>query len=249
MVGLVERCYAVSGLRSCLHAGYVIGASFIHSFYVWNLACEAHDRAKDFAAQDPSSLQTMRPRRCSFPLPRSRALSTRSWTSTACGRCRWSLPHRAGMSGNVEASRVVEMIERSKGQTELKYMMASQVLSGRMFDRGSAPLQDVRTLFDLRNMIMHPKPVAQNVKRRDSTRISSEMPAKIRTLQTWGLRAGTEGGSWFAVLQTYEMAAWACETARSIMRTTIAMLPPGYHQIIFTDMIEKSEVRSGQKSL
>ncbi len=25
------------------------GASFIHSFYVWNLACEARDRAKELS--------------------------------------------------------------------------------------------------------------------------------------------------------------------------------------------------------
>ena len=61
------------------------------------------------------------------------------------------------------------------------------------------------------------------------------------------MRPRTEGGSWFAVLQTYELAAWACETARVIMCATSAMLPPGFHQNIFTDMMEKSEAWSGQK--
>ncbi len=221
------------------------GACFIHSFYVWNLACEARDRANDFAARDPVKPANDATAALLLAAAAIEGFINEVMDVRGVRTMPMEIAEQGGYERYVEAGRVVEVIERSKGQTELKYMMASQVLSGRMFDRGSAPLQDVTTLFDLRNMIMHLKPVAQDVKLVDGNRISSAMPPKIRTLQTRGLARCTEGESWFGVLQTYEMAAWACETARGIMRATIAMLPPGYHQNIFTDMIEKAEAQSG----
>jgi hypothetical protein len=226
------------------------GAAFIHSFYVWNLACEARDRARDLAARDPTRSVNDATAALLLAAAAIEGFINEVMDISRLRTMPTEVAERVGYERYVAACRIVESIERSRGQTELKYMMASQVLSGRMFDRGSAPLQDVTTLFDLRNMVMHLKPVPQDVKiikTPDGDRIWSEMPPKIRTLQTRGLaRDNDKGSSWFSVLQTYEMAAWACETAREIMRATISMLPLGFHRNIFTDMIERAEARSRQ---
>ena len=145
------------------------------------------DRAKDFAARDPVT-----PANDATAALLLAAAAIEGFINEVMEvRSVRTLPMESAEKGGyrryVEASRVVEMIERSKGQTDLKYMMASQVLSGRMFERGSAPLQDVIMLFDLRNMIMHLKPVAQNAKLVDGNRYWSEMPPKLRTLQARGL--------------------------------------------------------------
>jgi len=226
------------------------GASFIRSFHVWNLACEARDRARDLVTQDPARPATDATTAILLAAAAIEGFINEIMDISYVRPMPTEIAERVGYERYVAASRVVEMIERNRGQTELKYMMASPVLSGRMFDRGSAPLRDVTTLFVLRNMIMHLKPVPQDVKlikTPDGDRVSSEMPRKIRTLQTRGLARDTDkGSSWFSVLQTYEMAAWACETARGIMRATVSMLPPGFHRNIFTHMIEQAEAQSRQ---
>jgi hypothetical protein len=50
-------------------------------------------------------------------------------------------------------------VERSRGSTELKYLMASLSLSGQMFDRSTQPFQDFSTLMKIRNDLMHPRPL------------------------------------------------------------------------------------------
>ena len=43
------------------------------------------------------------------------------------------------------------------GVVELKYLMASRILTGSAFDRGSQPYQDFRDLMKLRNHLAHPR--------------------------------------------------------------------------------------------
>ena len=221
------------------------GVDFIHSLYVLELAYEVRDRARDLAARDPSKSANDATAALLLAAAAIEGFINEIMVVGPQRTMPMEVAEQVGYERYVAASRVVEVIERGRGPTELKYMMASQVLSGRMFDKGSAPFQDVMTLFDLRNMIMHLKVVPQNVqviKTSDGDRVSSEMPGKIRTLQTRGLARNVKG-SWFAVLQTYEMAAWACETAMGIMRATVSMLPPGFQRSIFTHLIEKAEAR------
>src|SRR6476661_9062659 len=43
------------------------------------------------------------------------------------------------------------------GVVELKYLMASRILTGSAFDWGSQPYQDFRDLMKLRNDLVHPR--------------------------------------------------------------------------------------------
>jgi hypothetical protein len=52
-------------------------------------------------------------------------------------------------------------VERSRGSTELKYLVASLALSGHTFDRGGPPFQEFSTLMKVRNDLMHPRPLDQ----------------------------------------------------------------------------------------
>jgi hypothetical protein len=221
--------------------------TIMYSFSIWNLACDARDRAGDLATREP-----LRPAGDAIAALLLAAAAIEGFINEVMDFpgirvASTELAKQIGYGRYAQASRVIHVIEKNKGQTELKYMMVSQVLSGQMFDSGSAPLQDVTTLFDLRNMIMHLKRGSQTMKLVDGKAIASEMPAKIRTLQTRGLARATPGLPWFLAIQTHEMASWACQAALNIMRATIAMLPPGYHQSIFAHMMEKSESSSEQK--
>ncbi len=49
-------------------------------------------------------------------------------------------------------------VERSRGSTQLKFIVASRVLAGPVYRRGAQPYQDFALLMDLRNAIMHMRP-------------------------------------------------------------------------------------------
>jgi len=53
------------------------------------------------------------------------------------------------------------------GVVELKYLMASRILTGSAFDWGSQPYQDFRDLMKLRNDLVHPRHREQRA--RDTT--------------------------------------------------------------------------------
>jgi len=52
---------------------------------------------------------------------------------------------------------VLQEVEKSRGSLELKYLMASHVLSGKCFEKGAPPFDDFATLVKLRNDLMHLK--------------------------------------------------------------------------------------------
>ncbi|HET9777783.1 MAG TPA: hypothetical protein VFP81_00725 [Propionibacteriaceae bacterium] len=59
----------------------------------------------------------------------------------------------------VACAEALAEVERSRGSTELKYLVASLTLSGQMFDKARQPFQDFSILMTVRNSLMHPKPL------------------------------------------------------------------------------------------
>ena len=60
-------------------------------------------------------------------------------------------------SGLIAFGSVMKEIEDNRGSLALKYLVASQALSGKMFDRGAQPFQDFDLLRRLRDLLMHVK--------------------------------------------------------------------------------------------
>ena len=118
---------------------------------------------------------------------------------------------------------ILDEIEKSKGTTLFKYLMASLILSGTMFDKGGSIYEDLKMLFDLRNQYMH-LPV---VKRRDSVEGELQAPRGklFKGLQGRGLVRKDPGPTWMSAMQTAEMAEWACRAASNAMIAILEMLP------------------------
>jgi hypothetical protein len=121
-------------------------------------------------------------------------------------------------------------IEDARGSLNLKYLVASQTLSGSMFDKGSNPYQDFATLVKLRNDLIHLRP--QDIFLDVSPPATIQVPKYVEALQQRGLARSPPSGtmmSWFNRLQTAEMATWACATAHAIILAVLALTPDDPH--------------------
>ena len=109
---------------------------------------------------------------------------------------------------------VLAEAERSRASTELKYLVASLRLSGAMFDRGGQPFQDFSTLTGIRNDLMHPRPLD----RFDDDGVMVP-PAYVREFERRGIAYERGVGvsvSWLNLLETEQVASWACRVAVEI---------------------------------
>ncbi|MBI3407007.1 MAG: hypothetical protein HY040_01455 [Planctomycetes bacterium] len=135
----------------------------------------------------------------------------------------------APISPNISAfADAMAEIEQSHGSTLLKYLMASQVLGGKMFEKGQPPYQDFAMLFKLRDAIVHLKP-RDNF---DGAYVDgafvpeNRWPKFIYALQQRGLaRRVGDMASWFNLLMTKQLAEWSCKTAYVMMEAVFNLIP------------------------
>ncbi|MEU7939154.1 hypothetical protein [Microbispora bryophytorum] len=145
-----------------------------------------------------------------------------------------------------DLAETLDMIEKSQGQIDLKYQLASKVLSGKTFRRGESPLQDFSNLIQLRNELVHPR------HRDRTTSMGHVQPAAkiIRDLQQRGLtttrgrkQGDVPGGmSWLDEVKSAAVAGWAYETARVTITAILEMLPDDKRSpapILFRDRMEQ----------
>ena len=119
---------------------------------------------------------------------------------------------------------ILQEIEDSRGSLTLKYLMASQILSGKPFEKGRNPYQDFALLISLRNDILHLKP------RASSSAGISTIPKYIIGLQQRGLAMASSANmpiSWFDSLHTREMAEWSVASAREIILAILSSISDG----------------------
>lgn len=116
---------------------------------------------------------------------------------------------------------VLRELEDAKASVTAKYLIASLVLSGKSFERARAPYQDFATLMDLRNEVMHAKPVRGDAGHR-GTKI-------LAALEQRGIAQRLFPGvptSWLHVLESPGVGAWACDAALGIIRAVLDLSPP-----------------------
>jgi hypothetical protein len=119
------------------------------------------------------------------------------------------------MSAAADAIFDLEFIHRSVTE---KYAAASAKL-GKRFDKGGNPYQDFVRLMELRNAIMHIKPV------RPSEAHSGEAITDELARQKRAMPREVIGLPWFDRLQTPETARWACNAARTIILGLLDLIP------------------------
>lgn len=69
------------------------------------------------------------------------------------------LVHLAKFSRVQKLSEIIKYADEEKASIQLKLILTSFILSGRIPNLGSQPYQDIALLFKLRNLIVHLKPV------------------------------------------------------------------------------------------
>jgi hypothetical protein len=208
------------------------------------IAAEARDRARAATAQDSNAV------------PTSDALTTIVFSAVATEAFINELTEAARRDsarpiGTLLATElallndlatILEQIEKSRGPIELKYHMASKILSGRTFERGADPFQRFANLVNLRNDIVHAGHGDQT-SRDGYTRPSSTV---IRDLQQKGLtttpgRKPPEppgGTSWIVEVSSSGVADWAYQAARGIVTAVSEMLPDDF-RLLITAMIKQ----------
>lgn len=108
------------------------------------------------------------------------------------------------------------------GTLEAKYQVAGVTLSGQMFSKGKAPLQDFLLLIKIRNAIIHLKPVWVTEKHRNRQLVEQLIKRKLTYPSD-----PDYGMPWLNLLETPAIAAWACATARRMMLAVLALTPDG----------------------
>ncbi|HRH98626.1 MAG TPA: hypothetical protein PLB55_21970 [Prosthecobacter sp.] len=125
---------------------------------------------------------------------------------------------------------MLDEVEKSRGSTLLKLLVAMKTLSGKTFDKGANPYQDFATLMDLRNTIMHIK-----IDRIESVKVNEAKvihPKIISKLQYHSVLVefGDESNvcaSWFYKVSTPAAARWACTTTANMARAIVEATPAG----------------------
>lgn len=122
--------------------------------------------------------------------------------------------------GMAAASEAVFDLEFMHASVTEKYVAASGKLGGR-FNKGGSVYQDFVRLIELRNAIMHIKPV------RPGETHSGEAITEELAHQRRAIRREEIGGllPWFDRLQTPATARWACSSARTIILALLDLIP------------------------
>jgi hypothetical protein len=155
-------------------------------------------------------------------------------------------PDVPGLSTLADLAATLDMTEKAQGQIDLKYQLASKILSGKTFPRGEAPFQDFANLITLRNELVHPR-------HRDRTTAAGHVEPisrVVRDLQQRGLTTTRGRGpgevpggmSWLGELKTADVAAWAYNAAREIIAALLKMLPDDSGlptSLLFRDRIDQ----------
>lgn len=202
---------------------------FFHSAHIHGIARHARDQAITLQEQDPKVM----PAEATTAILMA-AISTEAFINELMevveidsdSPLLISTPHSPRL---LAFAKVLREIEESHGTLTLKYLMASQILSGVMFDKSSSPFQDFRLLVSVRNDIVHLKP-KDKFADDPNVPLSVTPPKYIASMQQRGIARPQNPGvnmSWFNILQCDETARWACDSALRIIAAVLNFFPDG----------------------
>ena len=142
---------------------------------------------------------------------------------------------------------VIDEIERSRGSTRLKFLLASSVLGGATYEKGSNPYQDYALLTSLRDALVHLKPT-KLMAEEGKTRIGVE--GVFKELQSRGLVSSlppNQIAPLVDLVATPRVAHWALSAASAMALSFISMFPDGFRSILVEDYAESFSVGGAPK--
>lgn len=130
-----------------------------------------------------------------------------------------------GWSDAQSLATLVKQVEDNRGSVLLKYHVAHMTLTGRAYDRGAKPFQDVALLFDIRNSIAHLKPYTAGL-------TPHKLVAAVSSRGLCRRQQVAEESSWFGAISTRAMARWACNIVPAVADTISSKLKPNERGIL-----------------
>ena len=132
--------------------------------------------------------------------------------------------------------------EKSRSSIESKYQLAKFILSGRAFDKGAAPFQNFALLVDVRNLIVHAKPLDAIVGKDEHGKVVWTEPKVMVRLQEIGVAkvddnlreiASKQQSSQIitdlvAQISTRDTASWACKSSSALVNAILDVVPKGF---------------------
>lgn len=143
-------------------------------------------------------------------------------------------------------SSVMLEAERKRISLEDKYLLAFKTLTNSNWNKGIQPFQDFKLLINLRNEIVHMKGDKWESQIKTGAthpkREPENYPAFISALQGKGIvRKPTKSSAWLELVDTTDVARWACGVAEGMSRHLVQVVPSGY----FKEMLETNLLRAG----
>ncbi len=134
---------------------------------------------------------------------------------------------------------LLQEAEKTHSSIEAKYQLAKFILSGEVFERGSAPFQEFALLNDVRNVIVHQKPLVAILRRNGEGRFGWAEPKIMVRLEGAGvvevsgslaeLASHTTdeaiGVDLVGQISTFAVASWACKAASGIVNGILDAFP------------------------
>jgi hypothetical protein len=131
--------------------------------------------------------------------------------------------------------------EKSRVSVESKYHLAKFVLTGEPFDKGASPYQEFALLIDLRNRLLHSKPLEAKLVRNDEGEFVWTEPPLMRRLQSARIvhvdntlkeaakrnNADVLIADMLHQVSSQGVALWACRAVSAIVNNLLDSLPTG----------------------
>lgn len=122
----------------------------------------------------------------------------------------------------IEGARVIKELEQNRRPVRDKYFEAAKAFGTQPFDRGAPLFQEFDRLHDLRNAIMHARPAL------DDGHVGTRQ-MEILAKRGLAISADIFNGSWFDRVMSPNVAKWAHDSARNIMRAFFDRVPVRPH--------------------
>jgi hypothetical protein len=120
---------------------------------------------------------------------------------------------------------ILSEAENSRGSILLKFLLARQVFAGQQYDKGSQAHQDFTLLIELRNKIVHLKPLDKvEFDYSKNPQATIKPPSIIEKLKSKNITAEINT-SWINLVSTRAAARWACNTAANMVQSIIKVIP------------------------
>ncbi len=136
-------------------------------------------------------------------------------------------------------TQMLEQAEQSRASIESKYQLAKFIFTAEPFDKGAMPFQDFALLIEVRNILIHAKPLEVSLERDDNGEFVWKTPLLMRRLQAARIVGVAENlkdavkrnnadkliADMLSQISSKAVALWACRTASATVNAVLNSVP------------------------